>query len=157
MTNFNKTAKERDLTPSRIINNIKNIRLSNQAVVAIGDSSNIMQIQRVPVNTLLEESKKLIATQGELQICDESGYELAEGVIQKLLTMGQQKQANSGLFPFKKDKIMRLCQEAMKLVRCESSLIGVRPPVKILGSIYGRFYDLLRLFENFGFPDEGEM
>ena len=35
-SNFNKTAKERDLTPSRIINNIKNIRLSNQAVVAIG-------------------------------------------------------------------------------------------------------------------------
>jgi len=34
--NFNKTAKERDLTPSRIINNIKNIRLSNQAVIAMG-------------------------------------------------------------------------------------------------------------------------
>ncbi len=51
---FNKTAKERDLTPSRIINNIKNIRLSNQAVVAIGDNVNMMQIQRVPVNSLLE-------------------------------------------------------------------------------------------------------
>ena len=35
--------------------------------------------------------------------------------------------------------------------------MGVRPPVKIFGSIYGRFYDLLRLFENFGFPDEHEM
>lgn len=61
--NLNKTAKERDLTPSRIINNTKNIRLSNQAVVAIGDNSNMMQIQRVPVNSLLEESKKLTAPQ----------------------------------------------------------------------------------------------
>lgn len=50
---FNKTAKERDLTPSRIINNTKNIRLSNQAVVAMGDTANMMQIQRVPVNSLL--------------------------------------------------------------------------------------------------------
>lgn len=56
---FNRTAKERDLTPSRIINNTKNIRLSNQAVVATGDNAALMQIQRVPVNSLLEESKRL--------------------------------------------------------------------------------------------------
>lgn len=49
---MNKTGN-RDLTPSRIINSIKNIRLSNQVVVAIGDSTNMMQIQRVPVNSLL--------------------------------------------------------------------------------------------------------
>jgi hypothetical protein len=55
--------KDRDLTPSRIINNNKSIRLSNQAVVAIGDNVNMMQIQRVPVNSLLEESKKLTAPQ----------------------------------------------------------------------------------------------
>lgn len=61
--NFNKTAKERDLTPSRIINTTKNIRLSNQAVVAIGDNCSMMQIQRVPVNSLLEESKKLTSPQ----------------------------------------------------------------------------------------------
>ncbi len=40
---------ERDLTPSRIINSSKNIRLSNQVVVAKGDSNQI-QIQRMNVN-----------------------------------------------------------------------------------------------------------
>lgn len=45
--------KDRDLTPSRIINASKNIRLSNQVVVAIGDNANMMQIQKVPVNSLL--------------------------------------------------------------------------------------------------------
>lgn len=49
----NMSKKDRDLTPSRIINANKNIRLSNQAVVAIGDNVNMMQIQRVPVNSLL--------------------------------------------------------------------------------------------------------
>lgn len=45
--------KERELTPSRIINANKNIRLSNQVVVATGDHVSAMQIQRVPVNSLL--------------------------------------------------------------------------------------------------------
>jgi hypothetical protein len=67
---MNKTAKERDLTPSRIINNIKNIRLSNQVIVAIGDNTNMMQIQKVPVNSLLEESKKLTNLQEDVQFHD---------------------------------------------------------------------------------------
>ena len=53
-TTFNRTAKERDLTPSRIINSIKNIRLSNQAIVAMEDNKNTIQIQKVPVNQLME-------------------------------------------------------------------------------------------------------
>ena len=48
------------MTPSRIINDTKKIRMSNQAVVAMGDNINMMQIQRVPVNSLLEQSKKLV-------------------------------------------------------------------------------------------------
>ena len=86
-----------------------------------------------------------------------NSVELADNVIQTLFAFSQPRSLNSSLFPFKKDKVMRLCQDAMKLVRAESSLIGVRSPVKIFGSIYGRFYDLLRLFDNFGFPDEHEM
>lgn len=144
--NFNKTAKERDLTPSRIINNIKNIRLSNNAVVAIGDNANMIQIQRVPVNSLLEESKKLTSYQEDFRMTDLGIMELVDSVLQTLFAYSQQKPLNSPLFPFKKDKIVRLCQEASKLVLGESSLIGVRPPVKIFGSIYGRFHDLLRLF-----------
>ena len=54
LSNMNKTMnKERDLTPSRIINSIKNIKMSKQAVVATGENPNIMQIQKVPLNSLL--------------------------------------------------------------------------------------------------------
>jgi len=144
--NFSKTAKERDLTPSRIINSIKNIRLSNQAVIAMEDNKNTIQIQRVPVNQLMEESKKLTATYEDLHLSDLSSVEFAEGIIQTLLAHNKQKNSNPSLFPFKKDKVMRLCQDSMKIVRSEDSLIGVRPPVKIFGSIYGQFHDLLRLF-----------
>jgi hypothetical protein len=54
--------KERELTPSRILTSAKNIRLSNQAIIATGENSNNMQIQKVHVNTLLEESKRLTQT-----------------------------------------------------------------------------------------------
>ena len=70
MSLLNRTAKERELTPSRIINETKNIRLSNQAVVAISDNANMMQIQRVPVNSLLEESKKLTVAQEDVYLSD---------------------------------------------------------------------------------------
>lgn len=109
--------KERDLTPSRIINASKNIRLSNQVVVAIGDHASMMQIQKVPVNSLLEESKKLTTTQEEVQFHDQSSLELAETIIQTLCAHSpQQKGAATSLFPFKRDKVIRLAQEASKLV-----------------------------------------
>lgn len=109
--------KERELTPSRIINASKNIRLSNQVVVAIGDHASMMQIQKVPVNSLLEESKKLTTTQEEVHFHDQSSLELAETVIQTLCAHSpQQKGAATSLFPFKRDKVIRLSQEASKLV-----------------------------------------
>ena len=111
-------------------------------VVATGDHVSMMQIQRVPVNSLLEESKKLTTPQEELPFNDLSSLELAESVLQTLLSQGK----GGTLFPFKREKVVRLCQEASRVVLRESSLVGVRPPAKIFGSIYGRFFDLLRLF-----------
>jgi hypothetical protein len=134
--------KERELTPSRIINANKNIRLSNQVMVATGDHVSAMQIQRVPVNSLLEESKKLTAPQEETTFHDLNTHELADSVLQTLLSLGK----GTTLFPFKREKVVRLSQEAARVVLKESSLVGVRPPAKIFGSIYGRFFDLIRLF-----------
>lgn len=70
---------------------------------------------------------------------------------------GVSKIINSAVLPFKKDKIYRLCQEVSKILASESSLIGVRSPVKIFGSIYGQQSELLRFFEAFDYPDEREM
>jgi hypothetical protein len=58
----------------------------------------MMQIQRVPVNSLLEESKKLTAPQEEMPFHDLSSLELAESILQTLLTQGK----GSALFPFKR-------------------------------------------------------
>lgn len=55
---MDKNKNQRDLTPSRIINSSKNTRLSNQVVIAKGDK-NSLQFEKVPVNSLMEQSKKL--------------------------------------------------------------------------------------------------
>lgn len=100
---------ERDLTPSRIINSSKNIRLSSQVVVAKGDNNQI-QIQRMNVNELMEESKKLTSIQEDSQVCDLTVLELVDSVINVLMPAQPNQLKNFTLFPFKKDKINRLCQ-----------------------------------------------
>ena len=131
-----KSKNERDLTPSRIINSAKNTRLSNQVVVAKGDT---LQIQRVPVNTLMEESKKL-NNQPDEYCNDLTLLELTENVLAMLMPKnGVSKLNGSNFFPFKKDKVYRLCEEVSKILANETSLVGSRAPVKVFGSLYGRY------------------
>lgn len=56
--NMQKKEQPRDLTPSRMLTSTRNIRLSNQAVIAKGENHNRL-IEKVHVNTLMEESKRL--------------------------------------------------------------------------------------------------
>lgn len=86
-----------------------------------------------------------------------SVLELIDNVISILMPNQPNQLKNFTLFPFKRDKIIRLCQEVAKVLSEETSLLGARSPAKIYGSLYGRFQDLLNIFENFGYPDEKEM
>lgn len=155
---YEKGKNERDLTPSRIINSSKNTRLSNQVVIAKGDKSGL-QFERVPVHSLMEESKKLNNQNYEDSTCsgtfDQGLQEMIDNILMILMPAnGMSKIINSNLFPLKKDKIYRLCHETTKILASESSLIGVRSPLKIFGSIYGQHSELLRFFEAFDYPDE---
>lgn len=68
------------------------------------------------------------------------------------------KVVTSGMFPFKKDKINRLCEEVVLLLsELPSSVVYMRAPVKVFGSLYGRYHDLIRLFQSFGSPDDHEV
>ena len=151
---MDKSKAERDLTPSRIINAAKNTRLSNQVFVAKGET---LQIQRVPVNTLMEESKKLNNQRDDFSN-DITLVDLTENILAMLMPKnGISKLNGSNFFPFKKDKIYRLCQETSKILMNETTLVGARAPVKVFGSLYGRYSEVLRFFDSFGFPDEREM
>lgn len=130
--------QERDLTPSRIINSSKNTRLSSQVVVAKGDKGGL-HFEKVPVGSLMEESKKLNnQPEDGISAYDQSLCELTDNVLMMLMPTNTSKFNSNSLFPLKKDKIYRLCHETSKILAGESSLIGVRSPVKIFGGLYGR-------------------
>jgi hypothetical protein len=58
-----------------------------------------------------------------------------------------------GPFPYKKEMILRLCEEAIQVARMQPSLLKLRQPIKVFGSLYGRYTDLLKFFDNFGTPE----
>jgi hypothetical protein len=78
-------------------------------IVAKGENNQI-QIQKVHVNELMEESKKLTSIHEDSQMCDLSTLELVDSVISILMPAQPNQLKNFTLFPFKKDKIIRLCQ-----------------------------------------------
>jgi protein phosphatase len=52
---------------------------------------------------------------------------------------------------------MRLVEECLRVVESQPSLLRLRVPIKIFGSVYGRFSELLRFFENYGCPTDDEL
>lgn len=75
-------------------------------MIAKGDT---LQIQRVPVNTLMEESKKL-NNHIDDNSNDVSLLELTDNILGILMPRnGTPKLSGTNLFPLKKEKILRLC------------------------------------------------
>ena len=57
-------------------------------------------------------------------------------------------------FPFKKEEIIYVINEVIKIISKENSLIKIRSPCKIFGNIYGIYTDLMRYFESYGNPSD---
>ncbi|KAK5967163.1 Serine/threonine-protein phosphatase [Trichostrongylus colubriformis] len=49
---------------------------------------------------------------------------------------------------------MNLCTIARQVFLSQTSLIDVQPPIKICGDIHGQYADVLRLFDQSGFPPD---
>lgn len=92
------------------------------------------------VNNLLEESKRLtIQPKCEDVIGEE--YEIADEFLAALLPGPGQSRVNTNLFPFQREKIMKLCKDTSKqLETLPASVVYLRAPIKVFGSIYGRYY-----------------
>lgn len=161
--------QERSVTPIKNAahqkNSSKNIRLSNQAVVATTygpeeETNGIIRL--VPLQKLQEEGKKLsVGFQYPSLISGLNNCEsLCEIFLQGLLLRPDEQQLQwrpselTSRLPFKRELVQRLCDEMLKNVEQYPTLLRLRVPVKIFGSVHGRFNELLRFFENFGTPCE---
>ena len=145
----------------------KTVRISDTVVVAVAhnaedDRDRIMR--NVSIDKLLEEPKKL--RQG-INYKDSGMYSNNKLIYQESVyapfinaLLKPYKQWNppaEGKFIFKKDQVIKLIDEATHLFANStdiSSVIHLKIPVKVYGSLHGQYGDLMRLFDHWGSPSE---
>ena len=59
-------------------------------------------------------------------------------------------------FPLKSELIIALCDQAQAILEMQPIVLKVRAPVKIFGDIHGQYSDLMRFFDLWGSPYDGE-
>lgn len=74
-----------------------------------------------------------------------------DGIIAKMRALVGQPPAQRCVLP--EGEIIALCDAAKAAFMSEGSLAEYGVPAQLFGDIHGQFYDLLKLFENFGYPD----
>ena len=74
-----------------------------------------------------------------------------DGIISRLLKLvGEQPGARVML---SEPEMLQLCDSVKTCLAAERSLVQYPVPAQLYGDIHGQFYDLLKLFEQFGYPD----
>jgi serine/threonine-protein phosphatase PP1 catalytic subunit len=53
---------------------------------------------------------------------------------------------------FATEKLLPLCNEAIKALRADPIILSISSPINVIGDIYGQFYDLLTFFQRGGLP-----
>ena len=145
----------------------KSVRISETVVVAVAHSAEDDRekiMKNVSIDKLLEEPKKL--RQG-INYKDSAMYSNNKLIYQEsvyapfinslLKTSKQWTAPNEGKFLFKKEQVIKLIDEATHLFANSpdiSTVISLKIPVKIYGSIHGQYGDLIRLFDHWGSPTE---
>eukprot|EP00826_Nyctotherus_ovalis_P053268 TRINITY_DN6896_c0_g1_i26.p1 TRINITY_DN6896_c0_g1~~TRINITY_DN6896_c0_g1_i26.p1 ORF type:complete len:746 (-),score=105.30 TRINITY_DN6896_c0_g1_i26:17-2254(-) len=127
----------------------KDFKLSSQAHVALSfnaRSKNLTNhVQQVPVTKLNDEAKKL----GASPIIPTA--EPQKSINEPLSTLFINGLLNQGLsfstsFQFSKDNVVQLAREFKAVLELQPTVVNIKAPLKIFGSLYGNFNDLMKLF-----------
>lgn len=124
------------------------------AVVTTNDDDDRNRVfKKVALHQLIEESKKLGAGfQNETTGFSEDVATLLDIFLPGL--MSPHDYANKPQFMFKREEVAYLCSEVIKVLSKESVVLRLMYPIKIFGSLYGQYQDMMRLFSAFGAPND---
>jgi len=73
-----------------------------------------------------------------------------DNIIRKIL----QPHSITGNSVLSKSEINWLCVAATSLFMSQPCLLRLKAPMVVVGDLHGRYYDLLRIFRKYGFPDK---
>lgn len=112
-------------------------------------------MQKVPINKLEKESIKIHGI-GQNVSSQNSVYHqsLYSVVLKQLLDPNGWKPPADYSFPIARNIVVKLCDEVIKVLAQSETVLHLRPPTKIFGSIHGQYGDLMRMFAKYGAPND---
>jgi len=140
-------------------NRTPDIRMANQVFVSLGidkktdDPADM--VKKVSLDRLQDEGKRLNCTPKPPGMSKSRQVDSpCDIVLNELLKPKDWQSLTSSSFNLNKELLSVLVTEAVEILQKEPSLVHLRAPVKVYGSLHGQFLDLLRLFEMWGAPND---
>lgn len=151
--------KQRIMQVSQKNNDDKMFTLSSRVVAyVVGDESDDFGslVKKYSLQKLKEENKKMLKNSDQIlykkHIYDE---ELVKTFLTLLPTRDNFKPRSvKDFFPFSKDLVLKLVKDAKLIIENTPSLLKLKYPIKIFGSINGQYNDLIKYFNLWGQPSE---
>jgi len=137
----------------------RQFKLAPTAVVAMPASAhnpNGKVLKTVLLESLQEESKKLSVQIKDPKLMKATGapdsiYSVFINQLLRPRDWAMQQDPN-GKFNFRKELIIALADQCIKIVQQQSIVIKVRAPIKVFGDVHGQYQDLMRFFDLWGTP-----
>ena len=76
----------------------------------------------------------------------------ADTIIEKLLSVRGNKPGK--IVDLKEEEINYLIDKSLPIIKEQKMLVELEAPLHVCGDIHGQYYDLLRIFEHCGYPDD---
>ena len=75
-----------------------------------------------------------------------------DSIKEKLLSVRGNKPGKQ--VDLKEEEIKFLIEQSLPIIKEQKMLIELEAPIHVCGDIHGQYYDLLRIFDNCGYPDD---
>ncbi|XAR58494.1 Phosphoprotein phosphatase [Bertholletia excelsa] len=136
------------------------VRLHPRAVVvareAVGNLG--LLVRQLSLDQFENESKRMVPLHSEQahlarrMIRQNSPEGLHKKIISTLLKPRDWKPPANRRFFLDSYEVGELCFAAEQIFMQESTVLQLRAPIKVFGDLHGQFGDLMRLFDEYGFP-----
>jgi len=137
----------------------KAFRLASTAVIALPRNtkeSSAPLFKSVPLRSIAEESKLIFAEMKDTKLTRQpTGPDSIHDVFIKQLLKPKDwetQQYTNTHFSFRKEFIIELTDQCIKIVQQQPIVLRVRAPIKVFGDVHGQYQDLMRFFDLWGTP-----
>ncbi|XP_052186702.1 serine/threonine-protein phosphatase BSL1-like isoform X2 [Diospyros lotus] len=136
------------------------VRLHPRAVVvakeAVGNLG--LMVRQLSLDQFENESRRMVPLQNDLpyptkKITRQKSPEgLSKKIISTLLRPRNWRAPVNRRFFLDTYEVGELCYAAEQIFRQEPTVLQLKAPIKVFGDLHGQFGDLMRLFDEYGFP-----